>query len=268
MLNKLSKIQSYWENFSKLGTVVRAVALTLLLAVDVSAGELVWNQTNQSFEKSKKVLAWYVYKDDRTEFYCGMKFDEKGYITDYNWFNISKYRAFMDKIQWDHIVPAENFGQSFKEWREWDFSCIDSKWKEFKWRKCAEKVNETYRKMQADLYNLVPANWSLNVMRWKSLFGMIEWEVREFWSCNFEFDGKIVEPRDEMMWVVARIYMYMDETYPWHGIISNKNIKLYQAWDRLFPVTKAEVDRAQKIEKIQWNINYVIKERAEKLGLR
>lgn len=69
------------------------------------------------------------------------------------------------KIEWEHSVPAENFGRAFTEWREGHPLCVDNKGKSFKGRKCAEKVNKTYRYMQSDMYNLFPAVGSVNAAR-------------------------------------------------------------------------------------------------------
>jgi deoxyribonuclease-1 len=45
-----------------------------------------------------------------------------------------------------------------------------------------------------------------------------------------------IEPRPEAKGEIARTYMYMERAYPGHGIISNKNEKLFQAWDKADPV--------------------------------
>ncbi len=243
---------------------------SLFMIWESNANELNWNTTIDSFKKATSILNKSVYHDDRTEFYCGMKFDEELNIISFNWFDATKYEKFENKIQWDHIVPAENFWRSFIEWREWNNNCIDNNWKAFKWRKCAEKTSIEYRLMQADMYNLVPANWAINVNRWNKQFGMIEWEKREFWTCNVEIDNEMkkIEPNENIMWDIARIYMYMDSTYPWHWIISDQRKKLFEAWDHMDPIDEKEVKRAKRIEKIQWNTNYIIKERAIKAWLR
>src|SRR5207253_8000253 len=44
------------------------------------------------------------------------------------------------RLEWEHVVPAEAFGQSFPEWREGHSACIDSKGKAFKGRNCARKM--------------------------------------------------------------------------------------------------------------------------------
>ena len=57
--------------------------------------------------------------------------------------------------------------------------------------------------------------------------------------------------------------MYMDASYPNRGIISDKNKKLFDAWDKMFPVSEFECERAKRIEKIQGNVNDVLKSRCK-----
>ena len=67
-----------------------------------------------------------------------------------------------------------------------------------------------------------------------------------------------MEPREEIRGEIARTYMYMDSVYPGRGIISNKNRKLFDAWNKRDPVDEWECERAKRIEKIQGNRNDVV----------
>ena len=42
----------------------------------------------------------------------------------------------------------------------------------------------------------------------------------------------------------------MDDAYPGHGVISKKNEKLFQAWDKEDPADAWECERCRWIEKI------------------
>ena len=106
-----------------------------------------------SFSKSKKLLLR-LYKVNPVTLYCGCSYKGKkpkrsscGYIPKKN-----KKRA--NRIEWEHVVPAHAFGQSFSEWRDGHHKCVKKNGKNFKGRKCAEKVNKEYRIMQADMFNL------------------------------------------------------------------------------------------------------------------
>ena len=210
-----------------------------------------------SFSKSKKLLLK-LYKDNPVTLYCGCSFKGKkpilsscGYIPKKN-----KNRA--NRIEWEHVVPANAFGQSFSEWRNGHPKCVRKNGKKFKGRKCAEKVNEEYRRMQADMFNLYPAIGEVNGRRSNYSMGIIEGEKREFGKCDVEIKSRKVEPKEDIRGEIARTYMYMDSVYPGRGIISKKNWKLFESWHRSDPVDEWECERAKRIEKIQGNRNEIV----------
>ena len=224
------------------------------------------NTTNDSFSKSKRLLEWYVYNGtimERKTVYCGCEYSKTKYVdnTECGYVNDWRYEKRWKKIEWEHIVPAENFGRSFIEWREWDPKCVDSKWKSFSWRSCAEKVNMTYRYMQADMYNLYPAIWALNALRSNYQVAEIQWEERLHWTCDFEVNDRKMEPPTNMKWDIARVYRYMNTTYPWHSMISDKTKKLFEIWEKIDPISKEECSRYKAIKKVQKNINIVLEDK-------
>jgi deoxyribonuclease I len=50
----------------------------------------------------------------------------------------------------------------------------------------------------------------------------------------------------------------MDAAYPGRGIISEKNRKLFEAWDREDPVDAWEPERVRRIERLQGNPNPIV----------
>lgn len=227
-----------------------------------------WNKEIDSFWKSKKVLMKEVYWNSWETIYCWCKFqwtkvDLKSCW--YQWIHSwMKDRA--EKVEFEHVVPAENFWKSFIEWREWHKDCVDKKWKSFKWRKCAEKVNKEYRLMQSDMYNLFPAIWEVNALRSNLDHWMISWkDYQTFWKCWFKYSKteKKVEPTNEIKWIVARTYLYMNSSYS-KKLLSEQNKKIYEIWNEQFPATKNECDRYIKIKNIQKNENVILKEACEK----
>ena len=113
------------------------------------------NTTNDSFGHAKKMLSQ-VYADHRVTLYCGASYDERGNVILPEGFITPKHEKRAAKIEWEHSLPAENFGKTFEEWRTGAPECFHEG-KPFKGRKCAEKANIEYRYMQADMYNLFPA---------------------------------------------------------------------------------------------------------------
>jgi len=83
----------------------------------------------------------------------------------------------------------------------------------------------------------------------------------DFGGCKAKIQDRKFEPMDAAKGIVARTYMYMDASYPNRGIISDKNKKLFEAWDKMFPVTSWECERAKLIASIQGNTNEILKKR-------
>lgn len=171
------------------------------------------------------------------------------------------------RLEWEHVVPAEAFGQSFVEWREGSPHCARHG-KKFKGRKCAQN-NPEFARIEADLYNLWPEIGELNGLR--NNYAMAELGAEkdkqfEFGGCKVKIDDRKFEPMSHAKGRVARVYMYMDQVYPGRGIISEKNRKLFEAWDKLHPVDEWECQRARRIEKIQGNENLILKSRCNKIS--
>lgn len=151
------------------------------------------------------------------------------------------------RLEWEHVVPAENFGRSFSEWRDGAPECIRNG-RPFRGRKCAE-TNPEFQRMEADLYNLFPEIGELNGLR--SNFSMAELSRSNynFGDCEAKIENRKFEPMDFAKGVVARTYLNFEYRYPGHGVVSNKNRNLFQAWDKLYPVTSLECSRWEALEK-------------------
>lgn len=216
------------------------------------------NSSNDSFNRAKKNLAQQVYFDHRITIYCSAEFDEQGYIELPEGFTTDRYKNRTQKIEWEHVVPAENFGITFLEWREGSAECIDSKGKPFKGRRCAEKANMEYRYMQSDMYNLYPAIGAVNAARQNYNFTMLPSAQSSFGSCPMKIEGNKVEPPESARGVIARTYKYMVQAYPRYRM-SDQQTKLMGAWDKMYPVDVWECTRAKRIEALQGNENPVVK---------
>lgn len=218
------------------------------------------NQKITSFYQAKKELKKiYESFNKPLTFYCGCpllkkSFDPKpcGYQPKSPLTKKGKKNQRTTRIEWEHVVPAHAFGQAFKEWRERDQypAC-----KKLSNRGCARKLSPLFEKMESDLYNLVPSIGEINGDRSNKSMAELPGEPREYGACDVEISKDKIEPRAEVRGDVARIYFYMEQAYPGKGIVSNKNKKLFQAWDRLDPVDEFEKERAQKIFSVQGNCN-------------
>lgn len=234
------------------------VLAALLFPFTATAG----NERIESFSKAKKLLEKEVYFDNRETLYCGASFDDKKNITPPAGFQSEKHGKRSKKVEWEHVVPAENFGRTFAAWRDGDTQCVNNKGKEYKGRRCANKASKEYRLMQSDLYNLFPAIGSVNAMRSNYNFAMLPHERSDFGSCAMKIDDRKAEPPAEARGRIARTYLYMEQTYSRYSM-SKQQRQLMMAWDKQFPISEWECKRAERIEKIQGNVNEVLKERCE-----
>lgn len=239
--------------FSVLAGALLAPALVL------AAG----NTTNDSFARAKKMLSQ-VYEDHRVTLYCGAQYDAQGNVTLPEGIVIPIKRA--NRVEWEHVVPAENFGRAFDEWREGSPECVDNKGKAFRGRKCAEKVNPEYRHMQADMYNLYPAIGAVNAMRSNFNFQMLPGEESSFGRCEMKIVDRKAEPPARARGQIARTYFYMQDAYPQYRM-SRQQEQLMGAWDKMYPVDQWECTRAKRIEAVQGNENRFVKEPCVEQGL-
>ncbi|MCF7498013.1 endonuclease [Vibrio sp. L5-1] len=232
------------------------VTTVLLFPLYVFAG----NNHIESFSTAKKQLEQSVYFDHRKTLYCNASFDGQKFIIPPPGFKSDKYEKRAKKVEWEHVVPAENFGRTFIEWREGDELCVNSKGQAYKGRRCANKANQEYRLMQSDLYNLFPAIGSVNAMRSNYNFTMLPNEQSDFGLCAMKISERKVEPPMSARGRIARTYLYMEETYARYNM-SKQQRQLMMAWDKQFPVSTWECKRADRIELIQGNVNTILKKR-------
>ncbi|QUN06362.1 endonuclease [Shewanella yunxiaonensis] len=224
------------------------------------------NTEIESFSAAKKLMQNSIYTTDtlRKTIYCGAAFDSKKQITLPEGFQTAVYLKRRFKWEAEHIVPAENFGRTFSEWREGSPVCVDSKGKAFKGRKCAEKANKEYRLMQSDLYNLAPAIGSVNAARQNYNFTMLPSAKSKFGSCDMRIEDNKVQPPEEARGRIARTYLYFEAVYPRYRM-SKAQQQLMNAWDKQYPVTKNECEIARKVKAVQHNDNPVLEQRCSAL---
>ena len=106
----------------------KLASFILSLALIVIIGGSAWTDNNgntkfQSFNKAKKILLKQIYQDHRTTFYCHVPFTKDKEILSSSKYTPKKKWKRAHRLEWEHIVPAHAFGQSFKEWREGHPDC-------------------------------------------------------------------------------------------------------------------------------------------------
>lgn len=246
--------------------VLLLALLTFLIGAESYAQDIPHN--NRSFYESKKLMKK-VYDGYQKDFYCGCDYDYKQINGKQKTVVNPKRCGYEPRenpkrgqyIEWEHIVPAHALGGNLDCWK--NPICTDSNGKKFKGRKCCAKVNEKFKAMEADMYNLVPAVGELNADR--SNFKFMELpnslKNKEYGDCEFyivresKYKG-YVEPKDDIKGDIARTYFYMHYTY--NLPISDQQLQLFKVWDTKDPVSSEEFLRAKRIEKIQGNKNIFV----------
>lgn len=226
---------------------------------------------NESFSKSKEELRK-IHRDHQITFYCGCKYNYTnkdnmidrascGYVPRNEYTKKGKKNERARRIEWEHIIPAENFGRQFSCWRDGASECVDSKGKEFKGRKCCEKVSKEFRIMEADMHNLQPAIGELNADRSNFRFDFELPTPGQYGMCQFEVDFKAdrAKVREELRGVIARTYLYFNKQYGMS--LSKQELQKYEAWSKMYTPDMWEMERNKRIEKIQENKNEFIKVR-------
>lgn len=197
-----------------------------------------------SFSKSKRLLAG-LYEVNPISFYCGCDYRYEGKKLVPEWdscgFKPRKNANRAARIEWEHIVPAWAFGHQLQCWQ--------------KGGRKACKQDERFKRMEADLHNLVPAIGEVNGDRSNFSFTLLEGEPRVYGRCDMEVDFKRrkVEPPQNRQGDIARTYFYMRDQY---GLkISSKQEKLFAAWSVQDPVDSWELQRNKLIARLQGNSN-------------
>jgi deoxyribonuclease-1 len=230
------------------------VTLTAVLSLTWTALAHAQNTRIASFAKAKK-LAVEIAAAHPITLYCGCPYrDTTVDFTSCGYQPRGKPDS-ARRLQWEHVVPAENFGRSFPEWREGHPACVDNNGTPFTGRNCARKVSPAFRLLEADLYNLVPESAETNRLRSNYSPGLLPGEPRSFGACDLEIQDRTVEPRPDIRGDIARIYFYMDQAYPGRGILSRQNRQLFAVWAKEDPVDTWERARATRIEAVQGNAN-------------
>ncbi len=164
-----------------------------------------------------------------------------------------------NRIEWEHLIPAENFGRAFSCWREGNSKCVNSKGKAFKGRKCCTKVNKQYKVMQADMHNLYPAVGELNADRKNFRFDFTLASPEQYGQCQFQvlFKDKRVRVKKDIRGNIARTYLYFNKQYQMK--LSKQELNKFKAWNKEDPVDSWERERNKRIASRQGNTNPFIK---------
>ncbi|NQY24592.1 MAG: endonuclease [Campylobacteraceae bacterium] len=220
---------------------------------------LVFSLSATSFSKSKKILLKKVYFDKQFSFYCSNPYeikrikgkyktliieDKQYYSARKPFYKSGKINIRAKRIEWEHIMPAHNFGKHLSCWKKGG-------------RKACRK-DKIFKAMEADMHNLVPAIGEVNANRSNYRFGALSPHVKQYGICEVQIDFKKRRAyvRDEIKGDIARIYFYMSDKYNIRMSKQEKN--MMKAWNKLDPIDEWEILKNSRLLRLQGQGNKYI----------
>jgi len=193
-----------------------------------------------------KLLAQKIHANAPHSFYCGCKitWTKKQGIPKLKscGYQIRKNENRASRIEWEHVVPA------------WQFGHLKKCWKQGGRKNCNHDIH--YMKIETDLHNLQPVVGEINGDRSNFMYGELKKQTKhQYGNCSMKIDfkNKIAEPPDISKGAIARIYFYMNKTYRLN--ISKKQMQLFHSWNKKYPISNWECKRDELIFNIQGNHN-------------
>lgn len=105
--------------------------------------------------------------------------------------------------------------------------------------------------MESDMHNLQPAVGEVNGDRGNFMYSQWNGGEGQYGQCamKVDFKEKVAEPPARARGSIARTYFYMRDRYDLN--LSRQQTQLFNAWDKLYPVTDWECQRDERIAKVQ-----------------
>ena len=187
--------------------------------------------------------------------YCGCRYN-KHHRIDLSSCNMESARPITraNRVEWEHMMPAENFGKQFKCWQK--KLCV-KKGKHYKGRRCCSKIDPLFKKEEAELYNLWPAEGLINQARSNLPYAKNK-KSMSYYGCHFNIDKKLhqVEPDDKVKGIVARANLFMADKY--NIELSPAQHQLLLAWNKQFSPGAWEKHWASEVADIEGYKNHYI----------
>jgi len=209
----------------------------------------------KNFRQAKKI-AHKLHQDSDASFYCGCNIERVGKKLVPNFASCGyEYRKQLkraSRIEWEHVVPAWEFGHQRQCWRDGR-------------RKNCTKNDTIFKRMEGDLHNLVPAVGEVNGDRSNYRFSQWNGQAVQYGRCDMvvDFKGRKAQPPANRRGDIARIYFYFKQQYKLK--IAKNQLKLFNAWNKIDPVDKAECARDNRIAKVQGNANPFVSQHCRSL---
>lgn len=218
-------------------------------------GGLVFASPPHSFPEAKRIV-YQMFSTHPKTLYCGCRFDSKHQV-DLNSCHMitanDKKRAHIVEVE--HMVAADLIGHNLSCWQN---SICEHRGKTYKGRKCCEKMDDNFRQIESELYNLWPAVGLVNIARSNYSYGVVDSDDK-FYGCDFKINKKTheVEPSNKAKGIVARATLFMSEKY--HIPLDDKKRALYLQWHKQYPPSAWEKAWASQVALIEgYNNPYIL----------
>lgn len=218
-----------------------------------------------TFNEAKVVAKQEIFLDQANgpegDLYCGCKWQwvgKSGGRVDAEscGYEVRKQPNRAARTEWEHIVPAWTFGHQRQCWQNGG-------------RKNCVANDPVFRAIEADLFNLYPAIGEVNGDRAHFNYGMVSGTPPQYGQCTtkIDFNGRTVEPRNEVKGLVARTTFYMFDRYNLN--MSRQQQQVLMAWSKQYPATAWERERNNRIARVTGHSNlFVTGERAWTIGYK
>lgn len=194
-----------------------------------------------SFSKAKRTLSAVYKGNHQSTFYCvcDFSYQDKKLKPDLNscGYQVRKQSKRANRIEWEHIVPAWNFGHQMQCWQDGG-------------RRACKKI-PSFKKMEGDMHNLVPTIGEVNGDRSNYRFSDWNGVPYQYGQCSMlvDFKAKKVQPATRTKGAIARAYLYMAEQY---GLsLSKQDKRLFNAWNKQYPPTHWECKKGKIVADMQ-----------------
>jgi len=235
------------------------LSMILMASLTAHADDISNFKESPNFSASKKLMYKYMYNGKypelMTEFYCGCEIKHVGkkLVPDLAscGYEVRKNQVRAERIEWEHVVPAWEFGHQLQCWQ-------DGKGQPGGGRKYCEQNSTQFNQMESDMNNLWPSVGEVNADRSNFRYSDFGGTPDQYGQCKFvtDFKGRKVQPDVISKGQISRVYLYFQDQY--NLKISDQQLKLFNAWNKMYPVTDVERKRNDLIIKIQGHGNKFI----------
>lgn len=183
------------------------------------------------FDAAKRI-AQKIYSDETTDFYCNCSIrwvSGKGQVDLRSCgYQVRKNGPRAQRVEWEHVVPAQQLGAGRACWQHGGRE------------QCGDQ-DQTFRRMEADLFNLKPALGEVNGDRAHFRFAELPDVPPQHGACpvRIDFKRQLAQPRAEIRGDIARIYFYMADRYQLK--LSAAEQQLFLRWHQQDPVDEREL---------------------------